>query len=194
MHCTRMGVYDDTPNPYVPVIPDDTFTLSSSSFSIICLTQKMHHECCQEVPMNYGSLGITRLRVLMIRLNAYNLTFRDSVRRRAVISGKGTRRGGPLVFVGSLWVMACMLPNHDPLADNRYHSICHSGTDFTTYVSTHFCHDIRICSGRTLWKSQTNYTVSYVSRSAYLKLCRTRACNHDIYISAGPFSSPLEFH
>ena len=36
----------------------------------------MHLECCQEVPMNTRSLGITRLRVLLIRLETYYLVLR----------------------------------------------------------------------------------------------------------------------
>ena len=76
MHCTTMGVYDNTPNPYVPVVPDDTFTSFSPSFSVFCLIGTMHPECCQEVPMNTRSLGITRLRVLMIRLKTYKLALR----------------------------------------------------------------------------------------------------------------------
>ena len=76
MHCTTMGVYDNTPNSYVPVVPDDTFTFFSPSFSAICLIGTMHPECCQEAPMNTRSLGITRLRVLMIRLKTYKLALR----------------------------------------------------------------------------------------------------------------------
>ena len=92
----------------------------------------------------------------------------DLVNRQTVFSGKGTIRGGPLVFVGSLWVMVRMSPNHALLVENRYHNTCHYGTDFTACVYTYDCYVSRICSGRTSWKSQTNYTASQVFWSAHL--------------------------
>ena len=74
MHCARMGVYDNTPNSLMPVIPDGTFTPSFRSF-LYSLTQQKR--CIMNVvkrfPMNIRDLGITRLRVLTIRLNAYKL-------------------------------------------------------------------------------------------------------------------------
>ena len=92
----------------------------------------------------------------------------DLVHRQAVLSGKGTIRGGPLVFVGSLWVTACMSPNHALLVKNRYLSTYHYGTDFTACVFTCDCYIFRICSGRTSWKSQTNLAASHVFWSAHL--------------------------
>ena len=66
------GVLDNTTNSCVLVVPVDTFTPSSFFLHYLCnKTDLMHHECCQEAPVNIVSLGITRLRVLMIPSETY---------------------------------------------------------------------------------------------------------------------------
>ena len=66
------GVLDNTTDPYVLVVPDDTFTPSFFFLYYLCnKTDLMHHECCRKAPVNIASLGITRLRVLMIPSETY---------------------------------------------------------------------------------------------------------------------------
>ena len=116
----------------MPVIPDDTFTLSFLFLRYLFNTKWCISNVVERFRWILGAWELRDCVCCWFDRKPIIWSFVDFKSRRAVISGKGTRRGGPLVFVGSLWVMACMFPNHAPLADIRYRSICDSGTDLTS--------------------------------------------------------------
>ena len=152
----------------MPVIPDDTFTLSFLFLRYLFNTKWCISNVVKRFRWILGAWELRDCVCCWFDWKPIIWSFVDFKNRRTVISGKGTRRGGPLVFVGSLWVTVRMFPNHALLVENRYHSTCHYGTDFTACVFTYDCYVSRICSGRTSWKSQTNYTASHVFWSAHL--------------------------
>ena len=94
----------------------------------------MHHECCHEVPMNIRNLGITRLRVLMIRSDTCELAHLGFGKQTdCFLRERDDKGGAPCVRWKSLGngahvpqpcsVSGKSISQHLPLW-NRFHSMC----------------------------------------------------------------------